>query len=272
MQRFWGIHRHLRQIEIPQFVYLEKTKWTSENGFLTATEKKRRGILNKHYAGIVQQLYRGVQENERNDNRNALSAPFDELLKQILPHGLKCMLLGSLCYTNCVIVSPDSTLATLGCDSLATTRLVNILRNKGIHVTMYQLYPIRYYIERLHCMISRYEYPLSHISQMVETNSLVSLPVSTKQVQWELEWQLPADIAALRQREPQQQREQQHIFVTGCTGFFGPLLVGEILEQYPPHVRIYCLVREDSTEKALHKVKRGMEDAGIWCAIFLNVI
>lgn len=52
-----GTAHHMRPIEIPQRLHLEHEAWTSENGMLTATEKKRRTQLLARYKPVINALY-----------------------------------------------------------------------------------------------------------------------------------------------------------------------------------------------------------------------
>ncbi len=54
------------------------------------------------------------------------------------------------------------------------------------------------------------------------------------------------------------------MFVTGATGFFGPLLVSEILHAFPSHVLVYCLVRASSDAQARERLQMDMQRASVW--------
>jgi hypothetical protein len=122
-----------------------------------------------------------------------------------------------------VITLPFHIARTRFCDKFPVARKIICTHNP------HQLVPKLEFFD----LFSRYEYTLSHLSNMVDSASAtpyLSLPVVNKTISWESEWQLPTDIVASKNRIPDV--VQKHIFVTGCTGFLGPVLAAEILKQY----------------------------------------
>ncbi|OQK16460.1 hypothetical protein AU255_00700 [Methyloprofundus sedimenti] len=52
------------------------------------------------------------------------------------------------------------------------------------------------------------------------------------------------------------------IFLTGATGYLGVFLLKELLQQ--TSIDIYCLVRSSTSEQGFEKIKRSLEDYGLW--------
>lgn len=229
--RFWCTHHHLRAIEIPQAIYLESKEWTTENGFITSTEKKRRSVLLQHYKDIRHNLYHSKTSSAHQEDTSTLPSSFQKLLAQVVPSG--------------VDFSPEASFAQIGGDSLSAARLVNLMKSQGANVTSRQLF----------------EYPLSHIAQLLESNEQM-VPLIKPSIDWSSEWQIPADFP---KRNLNINKEQQiHVLVSGCTGFLGPVLVAEILSQYPSNVMVYCLIRANSAENAFNRLQEDMTKAGVW--------
>jgi hypothetical protein len=205
-----------------------------QSGLLTSTDKKRRGVLVQHYQTIRDALYQQQQQPipSTTNSTETFSRTFLELLSQIMPHATP---------------SPSASFAELGGDSLSAAYLLNKLNSQGIQLTMQQLY----------------EYPLSHLAQLVENRnnnvlvSVVAAPLIHNSMNWDLEWHLPPSFP--QRHVTSTPTPQKHIFMTGCTGFLGPVLLAEILRVYPSSVNIYCLIRGKSSESSLERLKRDME-------------
>ena len=59
--------------------------------------------------------------------------------------------------------------------------------------------------------------------------------------------------------------ECTRVFLTGATGFLGAQLIRAIIEQYPKDgLKLYCLVRADSTEAALERLVQNMDHYECW--------
>lgn len=69
--------------------YLETKTWTTDNGFLTGTEKKRRKLLQAHYTKIQQDLYAQItnRDGEAEGEVDNVSKEFLELLHSVVPIG-----------------------------------------------------------------------------------------------------------------------------------------------------------------------------------------
>lgn len=57
--------------------------------------------------------------------------------------------------------------------------------------------------------------------------------VKKETINWSKEWELPEEILKIQPRVDSsiKSREKKHVFLTGATGFLGPLLLFEILIQ-----------------------------------------
>jgi len=243
--RFWSIHCHLRPIEIPQAIYIEtEFEWTPENSLLTSTLKKRRANLTNHYKNIRDELYSNpIQKDIPREENNQLSKEFLQILENVLPQNFN--------------FDPTSTFTEIGGDSLSAARLLNILKEKNLTITLQSLF----------------EYPLSHISRLVDivynNGDVSSLLVSSDpSIDWKKEFELNFD--HIKKYEPSQ--SQRHIFLTGCTGFLGPILVDEILKQYPENIHVYCLIRGENKQIAFERLKQDMEKAYVWSDKYIDRI
>ncbi|KAH3763166.1 fatty-acid-coa ligase FadD [Pelomyxa schiedti] len=251
--RFWAKHCKLRPIEIPAAVHLERVEWTPENGLLTSTEKKRRQVLCGHYKGIVEGLYAKLSSSSTStsasstvldeDRGETVSANFERIIRSVLPPG--------------VSISPSATFTEIGGDSLSAARLVNTLAQEGLSVAPQIVF----------------EYPLSHLSRMLEQTKSGSVVASEQyggsvEVNWAAEWNLQSYGLNTNLSDthvaPSGNRDGGSVFVTGCTGFLGPVLVSEILAQYPPTVSVHCLMRDQNETAAMSRLCDGIKDAGLW--------
>jgi thioester reductase-like protein len=53
-----------------------------------------------------------------------------------------------------------------------------------------------------------------------------------------------------------------HVFLTGCTGFFGAFILSELLEN--TEGMIYCLVRCTDRNQGLRRINSALEKYGLW--------
>jgi len=89
-------------------------------------------------------------------------------------------------------------------------------------------------------------------------------PRSTERsIDWNLESKLPLDFKEIKRKE-QKTGETKAIFLTGATGFLGPVLIQEILLQYDKDVKVYCLVRGESNEIAQKRLIAELKAAQVW--------
>jgi thioester reductase-like protein len=59
--------------------------------------------------------------------------------------------------------------------------------------------------------------------------------------------------------------ECSHILLTGATGFLGAQLIRAIIAQYPKEdLKLYCLVRADSVESGMERLKKNMQHYECW--------
>ncbi|SFM31013.1 amino acid adenylation domain-containing protein/thioester reductase domain-containing protein [Gracilibacillus orientalis] len=112
-----------------------------------------------------------------------------------------------------------------------------------------------------------YEYPtIAKICTFLNQDS-----IKAESLDLAAEVQLDQKIAPLQHFNPSSFK-QKAIFLTGATGFLGAFLIQELLFTNP-ETRIYCLVRDSSSQKGLQRIQKNMEKYSIWKKEFLyNII
>jgi thioester reductase-like protein len=115
-----------------------------------------------------------------------------------------------------------------------------------------------------------YSYTLGHIDDALAAASsggimAVTLSVlDATVVDWAEEWTLPADILTSScsfSAQASSSAAADVVFVTGATGFVGPVLVVELLRRFPAPTRIVCLVRGPDGEACTERVVQGIHAA-----------
>ncbi len=120
---------------------------------------------------------------------------------------------------------------------------------------------ILYFLILLCFLLTVCIYPLSHLSQLLsQANNTIIVPMSTiSPVSWIAETTLPPNLHKTDNKVVYYPKltnkfladllffKGKHVLVTGCTGFFGPILLSEILSQYP--LFFYCLLLLSLTAK-----------------------
>ena len=250
--RLWCRHHHLRPIEIPQAIHIEFEPWTAENGFYTSTLKKRRSFMTQHYSTVRSALYASLGTASADStppgaHGDRASAEAHE--QHVSPELLQ--LLSEVMPVVPATISGNETFGNIGGDSLAAARLANLLRDRNVDVTIGMLY----------------EHTLAHVSQLLHAASSTSsltwvTPVVRASVQWSSEWRLPDDIASVAPASTS--ARGTHVFVTGGTGFLGPVLLRRILDAYPSDTEVYCLVRAANAEAARVRLLADMRKANMW--------
>lgn len=143
-------------------MYLDSNDWDAE-GLLTSTQKKCRPRLSMHYKTITEELYKRPQELIPDSE---ISQYFLSILKYIIPIGMG--------------ISGSSMFYQIGGDSLATARLVSVLKNEGLDVSSSVIH----------------SYTLGHLSKLLTSaKSGLCLPhFSQLQYSWQAECQLPSNL------------------------------------------------------------------------------
>ena len=222
--RFWCRHHHMRPCEIPAAVLLEPRRWTPAGGLVTENLKKSRRKLLQHYAQDAERLFAavvasGAEAEEAGVSCDGLGEELRELLGRAiaLPAG----------------VAASDTVGDLGADSLVAGRLVELLRTKGVEVSLQSLF--------------RFE--LSHLAALLAAaGSGMLLEAVEERVRWAEEWGVarcrvaeaelaPWARAAVRGpaagAEPEPRvpspppceagaEAEPSVLLTGATGFLGP--------------------------------------------------
>jgi amino acid adenylation domain-containing protein/thioester reductase-like protein len=62
---------------------------------------------------------------------------------------------------------------------------------------------------------------------------------------------------------PPQTGQLRHVLLTGVTGFVGAYLLEQMLERWPG-VTVHCLVRADSQEDGMRRIRANLEQYGLW--------
>lgn len=256
--RLWAAHLHMRPLELPRAVRVEWQPWEPEAAPdsspapMTATLKKVRAVLERRYGAARDELYaeadsRAAAETTADDalapSPCAVSAP----LRALLPPAL----------------APDArlTFSECGGDSLAAIVVAAALERAGVRVSAAALQ----------------DYPLGHLDALLAAATAgAALPPAApavRVVDWDAETTLAADWPPPSPpllKAAEGSTGGGGLFLTGCTGFIGPLLVAEALkapELLPPHhptgAPIYCLVRGSSNTAAQARLEDAARHAGV---------
>lgn len=257
--RLWAAHLHMRPMELPRAVRIEWRPWEPEASPaspapMTATLKKVRAVLEQRYAATRVELYAAA------DAQVAEAAATDEALGAF-PGAISAQLRALLPAT----LAPDARLTFPECggDSLAAIVFVSALERAGVRVSTAALQ----------------DFPLGHIDALLAAAAAgAALPPAApavRVVDWDAEMALSADwppspSPLLSAPGGSLTDNGGGVFLTGCTGFIGPLLVAEALrapELLPPHhptgAPIYCLVRGSSQAVAQARLEEAARQAGI---------
>ena len=257
--RLWAAHLHLRPMEVPRALHVEWQPWepaaasSSSTGeralpdgaapgsLMTATLKKVRGALSLRYAAACDALY---AECDAGGATESASHGLSAALRALLPASFE----------------PDArlTFAECGGDSLAAVVFAAALERAGVRVPAAALH----------------DYTLAHIDGLLAAAAAgATLPPAAPArcaVDWDAEMTLPAgwlaaaSAAALPAPSSASPSAPRGVFLTGCTGFLGPLLVAEALRQLPDaRAPVLCLVRGRSREAARARLEDAAALAGV---------
>lgn len=233
-----------------------------QDGLLTeGSFKKIRHALADKYAATRDSLYEQVEKVEAEATAAAIGgagatgAPsasgLSPAFRALLPPGLP--------------VDPELTFGECGGDSLEAVAFMGRLSAAGVSLTLANLH----------------EYPLSHLSELYEVATACAggagkvgcaavfvPPPVVKAVDWDVEMSLPAqwlsnalDLKA--KRAAARATPGTGVFITGVTGFLGPLLVAETLAAAPAGAPVYCLVRCSSPEDGERRLSADAKRAGV---------
>ena len=218
-------HHHIKHI--PQRILLLEGLWSVNNGFLTPTLKKRRKFFLEHFKSQISELFNSLEpQYTGTGDSKALSDAWKRCLELIFPASS--------------IEFPSSvTLAHLGADSLQVARLQRILQDQYNRAVSLK--------DLLH-------YSIGYLDQILfsESEFLPSLPI-------EFDWNEEKKICI--PARTQLGKDGSGVFLTGCTGFFGPLILLELLEQYPNH-QIYCLMTDADPVHATNRLYQHLIETG----------
>ncbi|CAF1119671.1 unnamed protein product [Didymodactylos carnosus] len=224
--RFYGVHCGFRGSEIPQCIYIERDiTWNETNGLMTG--KKCRGALLKHYSQIKAHLF---SRNLSHGNARSLnlSSEFVSILENVLNRSFQGQING------------ENTFLEIGGDSLATALLCKAYNERGI-----PLNPSAVYI-----------YQLDHLDEMLAKKRLIYDEIVVD-IDWKKEYKLSDHIKSLIQKSISPRKKD--VFVTGSTGFLGPMLISEIIERTDSNVVIYCLIRATDAKHAQQRLEQDLQ-------------
>lgn len=151
--------------------------------------------------------------------------------------------------------------AQLGGDSLSALRFITALKQRNISVSLAQLLQLPD-MTKLECAIQ---------------SNFSSSEISEETIQWEKEWSFshthsPSSKNFWKSNSEDTNKvnaEQEtavldeSVLLTGATGFLGPFLAFELLNQYPTW-KVVCLVRGSSDAEALARLKQHAELLRVW--------
>ncbi|KAH3759906.1 fatty-acid-coa ligase FadD [Pelomyxa schiedti] len=219
----WCRLKRREAFEIPHSVLLERSKWSSLNGLVTGSGKKKRFALLTRYKSM--QISCGpcsFTVGISSYVSQTLSSEFTALLQRVLPS----------CPSSIPI---DSTFAFLGGNSLCVGRLATLLfQHFGLHLPPKDILSL----------------PLHEIADMITTKQGMGWCPATSTAKvvgapnWQSEWTLRIEIDPLQLEAPR----SSGIFLTGGTGFLGTVILCELLALGDVQP-IYCLVRASTTQE-----------------------
>jgi len=243
--------------ETPIAVYLEENEFSIENGFLTATLKKRRQGLKEFYASVVQRL--SAQTSFGCDVAN----PFKQVpeifqfLQSVVPH-----INLELCF--------QEAFSQLGGDSLAALQFLRLVsQNLGVEMSFSSFLKLESMEEVEKVIFSKIQNPeqtQTPQKPIIDWNSEVLLPK-------EFEDQFISEESKLLTLVGDKEAElieRQDIFMTGATGYLGPYLLNQIISTYilpnqsPVKPHIYCLVRDSITQTAQQRFESNCRRFLMW--------
>ena len=228
--RFHCVHCGLNGNEIPQRIFIEKTiLWNQFNGLYK--EKKCRYALANYYFEIKHNLYnQKLIDHENLNEANQLDKDFICILEQVLNRSL-----------NNDLINEQNTFLEIGGNSLAVSLLCQIYSNKGIYLDSKTVDN-----QSLHHLQQLFFNPNHNYEQIIE------------EINWKEQSRLPKYFHQLLSIF-KYTGIKQNIFLTGATGFLGPILLSEIFNTTDDNVIIYCLIRAKNNEDATQRLKQDLQ-------------
>ena len=221
----------LRPYEIPHQFIIEPNKFTSENGFLTATLKLCRYKLHQHYGHrfnnnerslelILQQIINSFNETSSYDDENKI-----QLLSSIVT------------------------------DSLSGVRLSKLIeKDLGLSVPLNILFDPSMTIDNLK-MIVRQPWIMRSFSTSVHSRMLANS---------QLEPSIKLFYTQSNSLTNELEKLLTNVFISGATGFVGCFLLSELIERLDENVKMICLVRSSSNEQAMERIEQTMKFYCLW--------
>ncbi|KYR01106.1 hypothetical protein DLAC_02207 [Tieghemostelium lacteum] len=219
--------RVLANYEIPNEIELDDTIWSPSNGLVLSSGKVSRANIYQFYKTRIQQIYERLEKLEQS-LRDPLS--LDQFIRKLLNIS-----------ENDSIDFDKVSFSQIGGDSFSAVRLCSLLKdNHDIEISPTLLL-------NKHVMISS-------IIKLIEQNGMSSNVESLLKVDWRSEMKIPQDIISGVQSlgfklVHCEDKLQNNVFLTGCTGFLGSFLLYELLKNNRQFGKIYCLTRQNTQSK-----------------------
>eukprot|EP01130_Rhizamoeba_saxonica_P012486 TRINITY_DN5267_c0_g1_i1.p1 TRINITY_DN5267_c0_g1~~TRINITY_DN5267_c0_g1_i1.p1 ORF type:complete len:893 (-),score=173.01 TRINITY_DN5267_c0_g1_i1:175-2757(-) len=227
---FWCKHNHIPNHHIPRMIHVDCNRWTTENGFLTPTLKKKKSVLREHYGDTIVSMFDTVifkhEKDDTENNIRVIQPDLLDVLKSIIPE-----------YISDIASYSSNTLFELGIDSMAMAQFQSYASQKGVEISLHALY----------------DFDIDHLSEIFwMNNENIDVSLSTyKEIDWANECRLEnVDVPQVDKKA-----DSNSVFITGCTGFFGPHLLKKILETHVDAEFVYCLIRGTDEDEATNRLK-----------------
>ncbi|KAH3757633.1 long-chain fatty-acid-CoA ligase FadD9 [Pelomyxa schiedti] len=223
--------RKLKPFEIPRGIILEKNDcWNPETGLYTQSMKQNRNALRVKYRQAIQELYATLDATSwkelatdtetTNESDNTLEIKLEKVISQALGISKNDL-------------AREDSLALFSVDSLSMVRLsslINQIFSKYIGAT------------------DLYKHTFNTLLQYLSGTVDRGAPICKEEINWQTETQIEPDIVRhFNEHREESHSEGIHIFLTGATGFIGIHLLKELLGQYSPPTKVYCLVRASNS-------------------------
>ena len=271
----------IRSFERPRGIVIELQPWTVESGLVTGTLKLRRPRLETKYLAAIDELYKRLDGGARTTRRWANKATGDctETTASDKSLALVDLAIRHLQLDDDAAVSFST---NTGTDDAASTSAVLLAASAMLERPLEDLLSDSLSaMEFMSAVNLEFSTKLS-VSVLLEEGATLQLvldhltPATQQQqthqqqqqsaptrfatsVDFSQEARLADDITTFPDAGSRGGRSMQQVVLTGATGFVGAFLLNELLGQLPASCRVVCIVRADSDEAALNRVREALE-------------